>query len=120
LCRSHYGGSFQIKIGTTDEHGRTLMSLAPVVEPGGDSQPVLRIWLDGEQMRRLREGKYFGTVLRSENGCWIRGNLEDSGLLLMDNANAPADDPEQAGSFYNKAPRFTVFGDNAYDCEPIK
>jgi hypothetical protein len=38
----------------------------------------------------------------------------------MDNAHPPADDPGAAGSFYNKAPRFTVLGSTYLSCEPFK
>jgi hypothetical protein len=39
----------------------------------------------------------------------------------MDNANPAADGIRSgAGSFYNKAPRFSVFQGDAYDCKPIK
>ncbi len=37
----------------------------------------------------------------------------------MDNANPKSDGPD-AGSFYNKAPRFSVFQGDAYECEAIK
>ncbi len=37
----------------------------------------------------------------------------------MDNVN-PKSDGADAGSFYNKAPRFSVFQGDAYECEPIK
>ena len=38
----------------------------------------------------------------------------------MDNASPAADEPDKAGEFYNKAPRFSVFGGDAYVCEPVK
>jgi hypothetical protein len=31
----------------------------------------------------------------------------------MDNADPPPDKPQEAGSFYNKAPRFSVFGSDS-------
>jgi hypothetical protein len=37
----------------------------------------------------------------------------------MDNVNPPADGPD-AGSFYNKAPRLSVFQGDAYDCKAVK
>ena len=116
---------FYVKIGATDQVGRTLISLVPfsrtnagaIVETGHD---VLRIWLDKEQARRLRDGKYMATVVRRENSCWIRGNLDDDVVFLMDNAHPAADDPAAAGSFYNKAPRLTVLGSDTTNCEPFK
>jgi hypothetical protein len=111
------------KSGATDEADRTLMSLVPFkrtsagspVETGHD---VLRIWLDKEQTRRLRDGIYMATVVRQEDSCWIRGSLGD--VFLMDNADPPEDDPGAAGSFYNKAPRFTVLGSSSLNCKPFK
>lgn len=58
-CESQQGRFF-VKIGATDAAGRTLMSLVPFsrtnaglkVETGQDA---LRIWLDKEQTRRLRD-----------------------------------------------------------------
>jgi len=116
---------FYVKIGATDKAGRTLMSLVPFsrtnagvkVETGRD---VRRIWLDKEQTRRLRDGKYFATIVRKENSCWIRGSIDEDVVFLMDNAHPPADDPGAAGSFYNKAPRFTVLGNGSTNCEPFK
>jgi hypothetical protein len=67
-CESQQGRFF-VKIGATDKAGRTLMSLVPFsrnnagakVETGQDA---LRIWLDKEQTRRLRDGKYFAPAIR--------------------------------------------------------
>jgi hypothetical protein len=122
-CESQQG-RIRVKIGATDEAGRTLMSLVPLtrtnsalVETGRD---VLRIWLDKEQTQRLREGKYLATVVRKENSCWIRGSLDNDKVFFMDNANPPEDDPNAAGSFYNKAPRFTVLGSDYLNCEAVK
>ncbi|MBR1121538.1 hypothetical protein JQ628_08455 [Bradyrhizobium lablabi] len=116
---------FYVKTGATDGAGRTLMSLVPFsrseanarVETGQD---VLRIWLDKEQTRRLREGRYFATLVRKEGSCWIRGSIEEDLIFLMDNAHPPADDPDKAGSFYNKAPRFSVLGRDTTNCERLK
>jgi len=124
ICESQ-GGHFYVKIGATDEAGRTMMSLVPfsrtssgsIAETGHD---VLRIWLDREQTRRMREGKYLATVVRKENSCWIRGDLDGDVVFLMDNARPAADDSKAAGSFYNKAPRFTVLGSEYSDCKPFK
>jgi len=122
ICESQQGRFF-VKIGTTDEASRTLMSLVPfsrtntgIVERGHD---VLRIWLDKEQTQRLRDGKYMATVVRKENSCWIRGTLDEDVVFLMDNAHPPEDNPGAAGSFYNKAPRFTVLGNAFLNCEPF-
>jgi hypothetical protein len=38
----------------------------------------------------------------------------------MDNAHPREDNPKAAGSFYNKAPRFTVLGSDYLSCEPVK
>lgn len=123
-CESQQGRFF-VKIGASDGAGRTLMSLVPfsrtnagVKEETG--QDVLRIWLDKEQTRRLRDGKYLATVVRKENSCWIRGNIDEDTVFLMDNAHPAADDPAAAGSFYNKAPRLTVLGNGAVNCDPVK
>jgi hypothetical protein len=123
-CESQQG-RFYVKTGATDTAGRTLMSLVPFsrnnagakVETGQD---VLRIWLDKEQTRRLRDGKYFASVVRKENSCWIRGSIDEDVVFLMDNANPPEDDPGAAGMFYNKAPRFSVLGGGYVNCEPFK
>ena len=123
-CESQQG-RFYVKTGATDAAGRTLMSLVPFsrtnagvkVETGQD---VLRIWLDKEQTRRLRDGKYFASVVRKENSCWIRGSIDEDVVFLMDNAHPPEDDPGAAGSFYNKAPRLIVLGTGSVNCEPFK
>jgi hypothetical protein len=132
VCHSHYSGSFEITLGEADKRGRQLMSLVPLVkypekltEGSQDrSKDVLRIWLDSEQVRRLRAGKYFGTVVREKESCWIRGSLssggdEDDTIFFLDNAD-PASDSSDKGSFYNKAPRFSAFRGDAYTCEPVK
>src|SRR5262245_20757855 len=51
---------FYVKIGATDAAGRSVMSLVPFSrsDKGAKTetgQDVLRIWLDREQTRRLRE-----------------------------------------------------------------
>jgi hypothetical protein len=122
-CESQRG-RFRVKLGASDAVGRRLMSLVPLSRTGAGlvetGDEVLRIWLDKEQIQRLREGKYFATIVRKENSCWIRGSLSEDVVFLMDNANPPADDPDKAGSFYNKAPRFTVLGSDYFRCEPVK
>ena len=121
-CTSHYGAPYRLKLGESDSAGRTLMSVVPLSRPGlvEKREDVLRIWLDRDQKTRLLDGKYFGTILRKETSCWIRGDLSDDVVFFMDNAKPPADEPDKAGEFYNKAPRFSVFGSNAYSCEPVK
>jgi hypothetical protein len=84
------------------------------------AENVLRIWLDKEQAGRLRDGKYFATIVRSEDSCWIRGSMEDDVVFLMDNARPPEDNPGAAGSFYNKAPRFSVVGSRYVSCERVR
>jgi hypothetical protein len=130
VCRSHYSGAFKVTLGTADDRGRRLLSLVPLESNREDakqdtSKDVFRIWLDKEQARRLQEGKYFATITRQRESCWIRGALsgpddgkEDS-VFFLDNANPRADGPD-AGSFYNKAPRFSVFQGDSYECEAIK
>ena len=106
------------------------MSLVPLEGSRDDakqdgSKDVFRIWLDREQTRRLEQGKYFATITRQRESCWIRGALSgpDDGqadsVFLLDTANPKSDGPE-AGSFYNKAPRFSVFQGDSYECEAIK
>ena len=129
-CTSHYSGSLRVTVGRTDHGGRTLMSLVLLKGSDTDAVPdpsrdVYRIWLDREQLRRLRAGRYFATVVRRKDSCWIRGDLgsEKGGndqVFFMDNADPRADRPEKAGSFYNKAPRLSVFQGDAYTCQPVK
>jgi len=47
-------------------------------------------------------------------------NLDGDTVFFLDNARPPADNPDKAGVFYNKAPRFSIYGSNYYDCEPVK
>jgi hypothetical protein len=123
-CTSHYARAIRIMLGKPDESGRRPMSLVREGKESRDSKPedVYRIWLDNEQVRRLQDGKYFGTILRQQDSCWIRGSLEsgdgkDDTVFFMDNADPPADGiRDGAGPFYNKAPRFSVFQGNAYYC----
>lgn len=119
-CSSHYGGNVRIKIGKPDESGRTMMSLVFLTRSGASETKhgILRIWLDREQADRLRAGRYFATVLRKENSCWIRGDLDGDAVFFLDNAKLGADNKEKGGSFYNKASRFSVYEGNAYDCRP--
>lgn len=125
-CTSHYKGALRVKVGETDSAGRTLMSLVPLNESSGKpvedtSKTIFRIWLDTEQTGLLKAGKYFATIVRKENSCWIRGDLAKDPVFFMDNANPPADGIQPgAGSFYNKAPRFSVFQGNEYDCAATK
>jgi hypothetical protein len=125
LCSSHYGGPISVTIGQPDEHRRQLMSLVPIEDPEDQAKKdaeknVYRIWLDHEQADRLLQGKYFATIVRQQRSCWIRGDLADDPLFFMDNTDPPSDEGAESGSFYNKAPRFSVFQNNAYDCEPVK
>jgi hypothetical protein len=98
------------------------MSLIPfsrsnsgAIEEGAEN--VLRIWLDEEQAGRLRGGKYFATIVRKEDCCWIRGNMSEDIVFLMDNKRPSEDKPGEAGSFYNTAPRFSVPGSRYVSCE---
>ena len=74
---------------------------------------VHRAWLDGEQVRRLKDGRYFATAIRSEEACWTDGTLKGGQLFFMDAADPPLD-RKDAGNFYNKAPRFGLFGDTMH------
>jgi hypothetical protein len=124
ICESQ-GGRYIVKIGATDAAHRTLMSLVPfsrsnkgeISETGAD---VLRIWLDKQQTARLRDGKYMATIVRKEDSCWIRGNIGDDVVFLMDNAHPKEDNPGDAGIFYNKAPRFSAIGSSYISCGPVK
>jgi hypothetical protein len=129
-CSSHYSGYIKIMLGSGDKDGRRLMSIVPL-SGGKDSEQdrsknVFRIWLDREQAVRLGDGRYFATIVRQQSSCWIRGALstedgEADAVLLMDNANPGPDGLRgDAGPFYNKAPRFSVFQGNAYYCERIE
>jgi hypothetical protein len=89
------------------------------------SKDVLRIWLDSEQARRLRAGKYFATIVREKESCWIRGSLSSGGdkndsIFFLDNADPESDSHDKGGSFYKKAPRFSAFQGDAYTCEAVK
>lgn len=121
-CSSAQAGSIRIKIGKPDGAGRSVMSLVPISRQGGieAKKGILRIWLDAEQAKRLRAGKYFATVLRKEESCWIRGDLDDDAVFLMDNSDPRPDDIDAGGSFYNKAPRFSVYGGSAFYCKSVK
>jgi len=135
FCWSRQAGSFRVTLGTADRQGRRLMSLVPLEEHPDPTQKVdakqdtskdvFRIWLDKEQARRLEAGKYFATIVRQKESCWIRGTLsgpddgDSDSVFFLDNANPRPDGPD-AGSFYNKAPRFSVFRGDSYDCEAIK
>ena len=114
-----------VKVGATDAAGRTLMSLVPFSRSNSGAieeskENVLRIWLDKEQTGRLRDGKYFATIVRKEDSCWIRGNMSEDIVFLMDNKRSAEDKPGEAGSFYNKAPRFSVVGSSYVLCERAK
>jgi len=123
-CSSHYSGALRVKLGATEPGGRTLMSLVPLQWSGetaveDPARGVFRIWLDREQVDRLKAGKYFATIVRREGSCWIRGNLEKDPIFLLDTAD-PAPDTPDAGSFYNQAPRMSAFEGDAYTCRPVK
>jgi hypothetical protein len=75
--------------------------------------------LDEEQFNRLKTGKYFATIVRKQDSCWIRGDLNGGSIFFLDNAPSTPDGPG-AGAFYNKSPRFSAFKSDAYTCEAIK
>jgi hypothetical protein len=124
ICESQRGRYF-VKVGATDTARRTLMSLVPFSRSNTGAiteseQDVLRIWLDKEQTARLRDGKYLATIVRREDSCWIRGSIDHDVVFVLDNARPREDNPKAAGSFYNKAPRFTVLGNDYLSCDPVK
>ena len=130
FCWSHYSGAFKVTLGAGDKDGRRLMSLVTLTgsekkAKQDTSKDVFRIWLDKEQARRLEEGKYFATIVRQKGSCWIRGALsgpddgDSDSVFFLDMANPKPDRPD-AGSFYNKAPRFSIFHGDSYECEAIK
>src|SRR5262249_904018 len=123
-CVSHYSGSLRIKLGPADRAGRAIMSLVPLKRSGetvveDPSGEVFRIWLDKEQVARLKAGKYLATIVRKESACWITGSLEGDAIFLLDEAHPPPD-TRDAGSFYNTAPRTSAFEGDAYECRPTK
>jgi len=124
ICESQRG-RYYVKIGATDAARRTMMSLVPFSrsnngEISETGYNVLRVWLDKEQTARLRNGKYLATMVRREDSCWIRGSTDHDLVFVLDNARPAPDDPKFAGSFYNKAPRFTVLGGDYLSCDPVK
>jgi hypothetical protein len=123
-CWGCYAGGLPVTLGPADDKGRRLLSLVPLEEKRANgkqdkSKDVSRIWLDKEQADRLQEGKYFATITRERDSCCIRGDLQGDSVFFMDNPDPQPDGPD-AGSFYNKAPRFSVFQGDAYQCEAIK
>ena len=44
---------------------------------------------------------------------------DSDSVFFLDMANPKPDSPD-AGSFYNKAPRFSMFHGDSYECEAIK
>jgi hypothetical protein len=134
-CSSHYSGSIRIMLGAADGAGRRLMTLVPLQgnPPDASQDPkkdVYRIWLDRRQVSRLTEGKYFATIVRQKSSCWVRGALsagsegdsegKNDSVFFMDNVKVTADGIRSgAGSFYNKAPRFSVFQGDAYECTVV-
>jgi hypothetical protein len=118
------GASWRVKLGEPAADGRSMMSLVSMrwIEQEQafrevSSVEVHRAWLDGQQVRRLKDGRYFATAIRSEDACWSGGTLKDGQLFFMDAAHPPQDRKE-AGNFYNKAPRFGLF-DQPMQCEPF-
>ena len=63
--------------------------------------------------------------VRKADGDGIRGALsgpddgDSDSVFFLDMANPKPDSPD-AGSFYNKAPGFSIFHGDSYDCEAIK
>jgi hypothetical protein len=123
-CTSHYSGSLRVKLGASDANGRRLMSIVRLrkdeqsVPAESPSSSVWRMWLDREQARRLTRGVYFATIVRKEGSCWIRGDLGDSAIFLLDEPR-PAARAAGEGGFYDKAPRTSAFDGDAYACRQV-
>jgi hypothetical protein len=118
------GESWRLRLGEPAADGRSMMSLVNMrwieqeqARREDPSSEVHRTWLDAEQVRRLKEGRYFATVMRGEDACWSGGTLKDGQLFFMDAAEPPQD-RKDAGNLYNKAPRLGVFGQPMH-CEPF-
>src|SRR5258708_19056248 len=129
-CWSHYSGALRVTLGPADDKGRRLLSLVPLEERRANakqdkSKDVFRIWLDKEQADRLQQGKYFATITRQRESCWIRGALsgaddgQEDSVFFMDNANPKSHRPD-ARSFFTQPHPFTGFHVHAHDCEAIK
>jgi hypothetical protein len=118
-CASHYSGSVRVKISPKNSSGLSLMSLVPLTRSHGEklvenpTRGVYRIWLDEEQLKRLTEGRYFATVVRTEHSCWIRGDLGSDPTFLMNEAKRST----EVDRFYGKAPQISAFNGDAYTCE---
>src|SRR5260370_22895485 len=111
-CASHYAGSLRIKLGAADGSGRALMSLVALKWFGqtaleDPASGIFRIWLDREQVDRLKAGKYFATIVRREGSCWIPGNLHKDPCFPLASADPPAETPN-AASLCNLARRRAV------------
>jgi hypothetical protein len=124
-CKVSQSPPVFVKIGKPDRRGLTPVSVIPHgMDEKGNSDladpKVLRIWLDAEQTKRLKAGRYFATVLRDEEACFIRGHVADGGtIFFIDGAN-PKSDYADKGSFYNKAPRFGVMGTDMIECKAAR
>jgi hypothetical protein len=124
-CKVSQAPPVFVKIGKPDAQGRTPMSVVPdgmdEKSKSDDSEAkVYRIWLDAEQAKRVRAGKYFATVLRDEKACFIRGHVENGGMVFFIDGANPRSDSDDKGSFYNKAPRFGVMGSDMIECKARK
>ena len=124
-CQSHYEGTMLVSVGAPDKSGRSLMNLVPIAPEGeiklklDDTHQVHRMWLDADQTKRLREGRYFATVVRTQESCWIRGDLSGDPVFFMDNVEVRPDSDGNS-AFYNRAPRISAFKGAHYTCEPLK
>ena len=58
-------------------------------------------------------------MVRAEESCWIRGDLSEDPVFVLDNTDPKADSPD-ASAFYNLAPRISAFQGQAYFCEREK
>jgi hypothetical protein len=120
------GDNWKVRLGEPNSAGRSMLSLVRMrwIDPTtilreDSSFGVSRAWLDSEQAQRLKQGGYFATVIREDDEtCWDDGEHKQRSVFFMDNTDDPPDRSD-AGSFYNKAPRFGVFGGALY-CKPVK
>src|SRR5262249_55930557 len=58
-------------------------------------------------------------ILLDSRGAFRAGRRQ-RGFGLLPRRRKPKSDSPDAGSFYNKAPRFSVFQGDSYSCEAIK
>src|SRR4051794_3496184 len=110
-CAASDGSRLSVRLGASDSKRRTLISVTATRSAAAEDQPqgVYRMWLDRDQIERLKKGAYFATVMRPEKACWIRSLDHETVPFLMD--NAPSVRPGDDG-----VTRVSLFGQTAYTC----